>query len=56
MFTDDKQVNFGQSKIGPSQPRVIIYINFLGLYPKCYIPSFKAIGLDALVKNFLLGF
>ena len=43
----------GYNKIGHGQPRVIIYIKFVeleALSSKCYMPSFKIIGLLVLEK------
>ena len=43
-------------KIGQGQPRVIIYINFVVMASRCYIPCFKAISLLEKKKWFFKVF
>ena len=38
------------------QPRVIIYINFVELSPRCYMPSFKIVELLVLEKKIFKDF
>ena len=43
-------------KLGQGQPRVIIYITFVGFKSFCFLPSFKVIWLMVLEKNIFKGF